>query len=347
MKRWLLAIVGLIGILVVVVGCTGAPEKQLTAEEFYRGNTVTVSAGSAPGGGYDLQTRVIAPYWAKELGVKSLIVTNEAGGGGWKHMNYIYSGAKKDGTEVGLMQFGKAVNNQVFGLGEPAAFKSIAEFNLIGGTTSTADRLVVVVNPGSPFNSLKDMIGAKGLTGGASSLFSAAHRSEAIVKYCLGLPDFQTILGFESTSDIVLSVFRGETSFCAYDYPTLKPNIQGGNIKPVGGGGYERLPQFPDLPAMGEVALPGTTKWIDYYNLLSISRMMGAPPGIPEDRLEFLRQTFQKAATSPGYLAEAEKREMEGFVLFGQELQDSINRVVNLTPDQINEIKTGYMSYVK
>ena len=59
-----------------------SPGHAQDAEKaFYAGKTVRMIVGSGTGGGYDIFSRLIAPYLAKTLGT-TVIVENQPGAGG-------------------------------------------------------------------------------------------------------------------------------------------------------------------------------------------------------------------------------------------------------------------------
>src|SRR6201999_1802072 len=67
---------------------------------FFAGKTVRMIVGSGTGGGYDVFTRLIAPYLAKTLGA-TVIVENQPGAGGLVALNRLYI-APPDGLQISL-----------------------------------------------------------------------------------------------------------------------------------------------------------------------------------------------------------------------------------------------------
>ena len=76
----------LAGLGLALAGTSAALAQS--ADEFYRGKTVTILVGSPPGGGYDAYARMIAPHLAKRLGATVIIA-------GWR------AGIRKPGAAVG------------------------------------------------------------------------------------------------------------------------------------------------------------------------------------------------------------------------------------------------------
>src|SRR4029078_5237147 len=68
----------------------------------YVGKTVGLIVGAGPAGGYDVFSRLIAPYLAKTLGT-TVIVENQPGAGGLVALNKLYI-PPPDGLQISLSQ---------------------------------------------------------------------------------------------------------------------------------------------------------------------------------------------------------------------------------------------------
>jgi tripartite-type tricarboxylate transporter receptor subunit TctC len=55
-------------------------------------------------------------------------------------------------------------------------------------------------------------------------------------------------------------------------------------------------------------------------NPASIGQAVMAPPGVPEERRDVLREAFAKMMKDPQFLADAKKRDVEPNMMSGQEL---------------------------
>src|SRR5262245_997534 len=73
-------------------------------QEAFRGKTVTIYVGGAPGGGYDSYGRLLARHIGKHLpGQPTVIASNMPGGMGLPAANFLYSLAPKDGTAMAIL----------------------------------------------------------------------------------------------------------------------------------------------------------------------------------------------------------------------------------------------------
>ena len=68
----------------------------------YKGKQISILIGYAPGGGYDLNARVLSRYIGRHIpGEPAVVAKNMPGAGSLKVANFIYSVSPKDGTEFG------------------------------------------------------------------------------------------------------------------------------------------------------------------------------------------------------------------------------------------------------
>ncbi len=81
--------------------------SQAQTDAFYKGKTIRIIAGAAPGGGIDFLARLMARHMGKYIpGNPNFIVQNMTGGGTIVAANYIYGLAAADGLAFGLINPG-------------------------------------------------------------------------------------------------------------------------------------------------------------------------------------------------------------------------------------------------
>ena len=71
----------LVSLAIGWTACASSVQAQDAEKAFYAGKTVRMIVGSGTGGGYDIFSRMIAPYLSKVLGT-TVIVENQPGAGG-------------------------------------------------------------------------------------------------------------------------------------------------------------------------------------------------------------------------------------------------------------------------
>ncbi|HLN86522.1 MAG TPA: hypothetical protein VK200_08660, partial [Candidatus Limnocylindrales bacterium] len=109
MRRWLYS-----SCFVVLIN--GSVCMAFAQDNFFRGKTIRLIVGLAPGGGFDTYSRVIARHMGKHIpGNPTMIVDNMPGAASLLAANFIYKAAKPDGLTIGNF-VGGLVFQQILGL---------------------------------------------------------------------------------------------------------------------------------------------------------------------------------------------------------------------------------------
>src|SRR2546430_2404074 len=83
--------------------CAVAPARADAVADFSQGRTLTLVVGSGPSGGYDLFGRMMARHLGRHIpGQPTIVVQNMPGAGSLRATNWLYSGAPRDGTVLGV-----------------------------------------------------------------------------------------------------------------------------------------------------------------------------------------------------------------------------------------------------
>src|ERR1700742_486217 len=102
--RW-----AVLALVVGVVARTIVP-AYAADDAFYRGRTITIIIGNSAGGLYDLTGRLLARHMGRHIpGNPTMIAQNMPGAGSESAIAYLYNVAPKDGTAVGVVSRGWAV----------------------------------------------------------------------------------------------------------------------------------------------------------------------------------------------------------------------------------------------
>jgi tripartite-type tricarboxylate transporter receptor subunit TctC len=115
-------------LLSVIIAAAGQP--AYSAAPFYEGKAIRIIVGTAPGGGYDTYTRLIARHSSKHIpGNPTIIVDNMPGAGGLVSANHLFKVAKPDGLTVGHFVGGQFLQQL---LGKPGIEFDALKFEYIG-----------------------------------------------------------------------------------------------------------------------------------------------------------------------------------------------------------------------
>lgn len=294
-----------VGIIIVVFGLVMFAHTAFaeSAAEFYKNNTITIIVGSAAGGGNDFDARVIASFWpdATDGTVK---VKNITGAGGIVSFNTAYK-AKADGLTIATFTAGSIAFPWLFD--DPGVKYDLSKFSVIGIYALDGDALAV--SPKLGVNSLDDFKKAKNIKLGTST--RRHEMGSALVLKLFGLEDSVVIPGFKGGSERGLACGRGEIDGMIAGLGGLLQEESKGFVKtPLFTFTTKRSQGSPDIPTISEVISPtGQDKqFLDLYIASASGRLLYGPPGIPADRIQFLREALLKIYSLKGFKRMAKLR---------------------------------------
>ncbi|MFC1893791.1 tripartite tricarboxylate transporter substrate-binding protein [Chloroflexota bacterium] len=231
-----------------------------------------------------------------------MIVKNMPGGGTLVAGNFVYS-SEPDGLTIIHTNFGATFISPVI-FEDPAVEFDILKVNYIGSMLAPPN--VMAIGSANDYMNLEDLKKAKGLKFAAVQPAAMGTIAAALVSEFFGFEDTKIISGYAGSSAQHLALGRGETD--AFVTPASSYNIalSKGFVKspPVMVFGTERSPYFPDVPLFSELLdlTPEQQALVDITNVLSYADMIEAgPPGIPEDRLKFMREKFLEINALPAF----------------------------------------------
>ena len=97
----------IIAIIFIVSVAVIAPTHAQSSTGFFAGKTITMLAGSSPGGGTDQTVRLIARHMERYIpGKPTVLVVNKPGAGGLIAVNELYNLRKPDGLTMSNINTG-------------------------------------------------------------------------------------------------------------------------------------------------------------------------------------------------------------------------------------------------
>jgi tripartite-type tricarboxylate transporter receptor subunit TctC len=314
---------------------------------FYDGKTITLIISTSPGGATDVAGRLAARYLGKYIpGQPNIIGQNMPGAGGIVSANYVFNVAKPDGLTILAVNRANYLDQMV---GRPEVKLDFRKLNWIGSFNRAP--MMIACRKDTHYTSIEGLRSTKsparfgeGGTGSISYVFSS------LVAEIL---DFKVkhVTGYGSAREIDLGVERGEadcraTSDIALVRPPWPTWAQQGYITFVVQQGPTKsrvLPQTtPTVYELAPVSAKSTLNLMDVMLAYTdFDRPFAAPPDVPTDRLQILREAFAKMLADPNFIAEAKKLvDWDGSSsLSGAELQKKIETTVTQPPEVIKRIK--------
>jgi tripartite-type tricarboxylate transporter receptor subunit TctC len=317
-----------------------APKPDTRAlEEFYRGKTVRVIVGSAPGGGYDTYARAVARHIGKHIpGNPNVIVENVPGAGSLKAANQVYRTEAKDGTVIGHIQGGLFVQ-QLLGL-EGVEFDAL-KWQVLGVPSS--DNNTCVVTKDSGLTSLNEVMnpGGKQIIVGGNAPGSATWDVAMRLRSALDL-NLKMVDGYDGTAKIRLAMDQGEVDgICGWGYESVRATawdrVESGDYVVIAQVTEQPMPELERVPLAVQLAKTDEDRELIRLGIMVPSKILRpflVAPEVPAERAQALRQAFDTTMKDKDFVADAEKSQLELAPLSGQEAEQAIRLLFEM-PENI------------
>jgi tripartite-type tricarboxylate transporter receptor subunit TctC len=311
-----------------------APAFAAADANYFRGKTVTYIVATGPGGGYDTYGRLVARFMAKYLPGSRMLVRNVPGAGHIIGANTIYA-SRPDGQTIGMFNTG-LIYNQLMNL--PGVKFDLTKFSWIGKASN--ELRVMIISTKSGYKSIDDMLKSKTpVKFAAAGVGSAAYLDTRILNFVLPVK-IQTVTGFDGNEG-ELSMMRGEVvaeTGIASSFDQFVKNKGGFYALAMSKMAHDLLPGVP-LASQYAKDEKGR-KLLSLLEALSdLGRLTSAPPGVPADVLQVLRDAHEKALKDPELLAEAKKLNIPITFGSGDFVAQRIREALNQTPETIALLK--------
>jgi tripartite-type tricarboxylate transporter receptor subunit TctC len=327
-------VAGRCAIAATVLALAGAPTAApaQTGADFFKGKTVAYIVATPPGGGYDFWGRLVAEYMQKHLPGSTFVVKNMPGAGHLVGTNALYA-SKGDGLTIGSFNTGLIYAQLI--KHEGAKF-DLTRMSWIG--KATTDPRVIAIASHAPIKTFDDLRASKEPVnfatsgGGTSSDFVEIHMLANVARLPL------KILTGYSGSERRLAMRRGEIAGTTGSRSSFGSFVQDGHghfIAQIGGNDTD-VPQLRDL-----LKDPAGKKLVTMLQAQGdVARLTAGPPGIPQDRLDALRDAYRKAMQDPELVAKAEKMERSVEPAYGDDVQKMIREALDQPPEIVEMLKT-------
>ena len=258
------------------------------AQDKYPSKPITLICPYSAGGNADQRSRQIGRFISSALG-QPVLVDNKPGAGGNIGTDAVAK-AKPDGYIIGMGNFAPlAVNPTMFPKMTFDPAKDLMPICLI-----ERGPLVLMVNPKSPFKSVKDIIAYAKANPGKLSFASGGlggshHLSAELFKSISGL--FITHIPYKGGAPATTDLMGGQVDMMFEQMYAAAPSIRAGKLRALAITSKTRSPLFPDLPTMIEAGVPG----FEVQNWQGLIAPAGTPPAI----IKLLNETTNKALADP------------------------------------------------
>lgn len=276
--------------------------------DFYKGKTITIVVPAAPGGDYDLRSRLIGRHIGRLVpGSPNVIVQNMPGAIGVVAANWLYAKAPRDGTVLHMLFQNMPVLEAIKKKG---VMFNVLEFGWLGNTTNSPN----VINSwhATGITKTEDLY-TKELVVGAPGTASTSYVYPAVMNEVLGTK-FKIVTGYRGGNLVNIAMEKGEVggrgSNSWASWKSGHPHwLKEKKIHILVQVGLKRAPDLKDVPLMLELAKNDKDrKFLTFLSSdMGISRPMVTTPGVPADRLAALQKAFRDTLHDKEFLADAAK----------------------------------------
>jgi tripartite-type tricarboxylate transporter receptor subunit TctC len=295
------------------------------ADDFYKGRTITFIIGTAPGGGYDTYSRLLASHLGQQLaGGPAIVPQNMPGAGGIRAANYLFNVAPRDGTVIGMLDEALYLN-QILGTQEIKA--DAGKFNWIGRIL--ANSAVLFARRDAAVRKIDDAFDKELIV---SATGTASKLNWTVLKNALGMK-LKIISGYQGTNESLLALVRGEADALSMPWSILRITgaqlLADRQINLLLQTGAEKDPGLPDLPRMIDLARNEEDRQLLalFSSPSLIGRSVLAPPGTSPERVSELRRAFTATLQDARFLDDLAKARLELTPLPGEALQAAVARM--------------------
>jgi len=229
---------------------------------------IRILVGAPPGGSTDALARELVPEMGRQLD-RVVIVENKSGAGGNLAADAV-ARAAPDGNTLLLSFTSHTINATLY---PKLTFDPVADFTPL--TMVATAPSVLVAHPSLPAKDVRELIAqAKARPGQLSfaigGIGSSVHLAGEAFKLRAGL--YIVNIPYRGTAPAIADVLAGNVQLMFAPIGNTRSLIAAGKLKALGVTSAQRLPQWPDVPAIAET-LPGfeSSAW---FGLFGPARMV-------------------------------------------------------------------------
>jgi tripartite-type tricarboxylate transporter receptor subunit TctC len=270
----------------IALTCTGT-NAHAQSTSAYPVKPVRVVVGLAPGGGTDIQTRLIAQKLTDALG-RPFIVENRTGAGGTVAYALIAKSPPDGHTLLGVAS-GYSIAPAVYA---QLPYDPIADFAPI--SLAIEAPFLLLTHPAVPARNARELIAlAKARPGaldfGSAGQGSSTHMAMELFKSMAGVK--LTHIPYKGTGPALSDLIAGQIPMLFGNILSCLPHVKAERLRALGVSSARRSAAIPGVPTIAESGLPryADTTWHGWL----------APAGTPQSIVMRLSSEIAKAVKSP------------------------------------------------
>ncbi len=252
----------------------------------YPTRPVRLVVGFTPGGGVDINARLLASKLSELLG-QPVIVDNRPGAGTNIANEYVAKAAP-DGYTLLMGSPAIAINMALY---KNLSYDTLRDFVAVSMFSQSPD--ILVVNSSSPAKSMSELIALARAKPGVLNYSSAGtgttqHLAGELLKLRTGTNIVH--VPYKGSAPSLTALIAGDVDLSFANVPAILQHVKSGRLRPLASTGTRRSELMPDVPTMQEAGLGiEATVWYGVF----------APAATPREIVTTLSDAIIKATRSP------------------------------------------------
>lgn len=287
----------------LIAGCIGGDEGEYPSQE------MTAIVPYSSGGGFDQYTRILASHLPDHLpNSVEVRVQNVTGSGGIVATEQVYN-SEPDGYTFMIQHIPSSILDQViqepdYDLQEMTWLPQIAD-----------DPSCITVGANTEIHTWDDFVTAienEEVNIGVTSVQDASTIAMAAIGHIGGEFNarkiFENLVIYDGSAEIIQGIIRGDVQVRAGSFESLMEYVESDDLRMIMVATMdEQVPERVSNPDAETLQSANIEQGEGIEGLSGVSRVFHAPPDLPEDRTEILRESITSALQSEDLIADAEE----------------------------------------
>jgi len=258
-----------------------------TAAQTYPAKPIRIVVGFPPGGGVDINARLLGPKLTEYLG-QQIVVENRPGAG-TNIANELVARAAPDGYTLLINTAAIVINMSLY---KKVAYDAVRDFAPLSLFSMAPN--ILVVHASVPVKSAKEFVAlAKSRPGKLNYSSAGAGTTQHLAGELFNLRAGTKIVHvpYKGSAPSLTALISGEVDLTYANIPAISAHVKSGRLRPLANLGPKRSEQLPQVPTMKEAGVAGV-EVVVWYGLF-------APAATPRDIVTKLSEAIARAARSP------------------------------------------------
>jgi tripartite-type tricarboxylate transporter receptor subunit TctC len=301
----------LAAVAAISIGC-----PALVAAQQWPDKTVRILVPFPPGGGTDIQARLLSTAFQKSMG-QNFIIDNRTGAGGLIAAQIAVE-SPPDGSTILFTSGSISVAATLYA--KRMKFNVYNDLLPISWISSTP--LVLSLHPSVPAKSVKELVALGkrtpgGMNAGGNTAGSTSHLTGEMFNQAVGIKS--TVLTYRGGGPAVIALISGEIDYLFATAPSIMPHLKSGKAIALAVTTPKRSSALPDLPTMNSM-YPGfeSDNWYAMF----------FPKGTPKPIVDKMNAEIRKALDTPELKAFMPKQALDPIASSPEELSALLKREI-------------------